>query len=254
MRKLLTITFVALVGAFILINCNDTKKRVERRQMNGYTIEAHFKDDSIVEGVAKFYQKDGRLVSITNYSDGKKDGVAMNYHSNGERSDSMNFSCGFKNGFQYRYDSLGQLYSIGFEYFDLRMGPQVFLDKGIVNRYFYLDFNKEDLIGCSYDSLGQITEVNFFLTKPKITQVEVDDRKMVELFFYLPNPPNAQITYDVGVTNGGHEDRRLFSVNKSSIIFDTILPRSEEGQYYYVSAHIKNVSGSVNKLFIEEVH
>lgn len=253
MDKLLLKILIILLNIFLFANCRNPKNKIEKREMNGYIVEAVFKSDGIIDGIAKFYQKDGRIVSVINYNNGKKDGVTMNYYLNGMKSDSMNFSAGFKNGFQYRYDSLGKLYSINFEYFGLRMGPQIFLDNDIVKSYFYSDFNKEDLIECSYDSAGQMKEVTFLSINPRIAEVEIDGRKMLELFFYLPNPSNAEITYNVGLTDENRHDRQLFSVNNSSVIFDTILPRPAAGLHYYVSAHLKNKRGSVNKLFIEEV-
>jgi antitoxin component YwqK of YwqJK toxin-antitoxin module len=245
----LTVFFI--IGLFS--RCSNNSPKIQEKRIGAYLVKARFKNDSIIDGVARFYTKGGSLVAVTNYTNGIKNGYAVIYHPNGQKSDSMYFTNGVKNGSQYRYDTSGRLSSINYQYYGLRMGPQLFFEKGLPVKYFYIDFNKDDLINCKYDSLGNIHELSYFAMKASVSQVISSNVKMLELFFYLPNPPNVQVEYSIGITDKNDNDTMLSLINFDRIIFDTLLPYPKKGLNYYVSAHLKSKNGKVNKVFIEDI-
>ena len=232
--------------------CNN-KPEIQQRTVGEYLVEANFKNDSTINGIAKFFDGSGRIVSKVNYIDGIKFGLAVNYYLNGKISDSMYFFNGLNSGYKYRYDTTGSLQSISYDYYGLRMGPQIIFERGKTSKYYYISFGKEDLIDCDYDSTGLFDELTYFTTKPSIAQVLREENQMLELFAYLPNPPNCKVKYSVGLTNYDKVTKQLFSVDNNRILIDTLLPYPEKGWNYYVSSQIQNNTGTVNKLFLEEV-
>jgi|SRR6188508_349678 hypothetical protein len=254
MRQRSIITLIALFFSTFCLSCIDLQSKNKRKKIGAFFVEARFKNDSTIDGPAKFFDKNDVLKSTVNYVNGLKHGPAINYFGNGKLKDSMNFIYGVKNGFQFAYDSAGKLISINYDYYGLRVGPEMELNNEKIRKYYFVDFNKEDLIECKYNSYGQVDEIPYFTTRPRVSKVRQGESfGMLELFFYLPKPPGVDVKYQVGLTNKNKNDRNLFFVANDRIIFDTLLPYPANGWHYYVSAHVKTINNQVNRIFLEEI-
>jgi hypothetical protein len=242
--------FCFLLTAFF--GCKNQIANIEKRQIDGYTIVAHF-DKDVIEGEANFFDKNGVLSHVSNYSNGVKNGVSVSFYSTGMTKDSAQFQGGLQNGFEYSYDENGEKVATSFFYYGIRIGPEVFFKHNKVSDFYFTDFNKEDLIECRYDSAGKITDISLYNIKLRTQDVLGNQAKMTNVFFYLPHPPGTILECNIGVANDKKQDQILFNVPDSKIFVDTLLPRLENGMHYFVSTKIINSDSSIHKVFIEEV-
>ncbi len=68
------------VYAMVLCSCNNGKNQnLTIRQFKNYSVLANFENDSIIEGVAKFYTMDKVLFKIENYKNGIKNSVSIDF-------------------------------------------------------------------------------------------------------------------------------------------------------------------------------
>lgn len=246
-------TIILCFLTIALAGCKNKIGHLEKRQIDGYTVVAHFNNGAI-DGEAKFFNKNGVLSHVLNYSNGVKNGVAVSFYPTGIAKDSAQFQGGLQNGFEYNYDENGMKVATGFFYYGIRVGPEVFFKNNKVSDFYFTDFNKEDLIECRYDSAGKITDISLYNINLRTQDVIKDQMKMINLFFYLPHPPGTVLECNIGVTNDKKQDQILFNLPANSKIFvDTLLPRLENDMRYFVSAKIINSDSSIHKLYIEEV-
>ena len=236
----------------LCFSCNSRENMIERKQIGEYSVEAVFKNDSIIDGMATYYSDDGKMVSRITYQDGKKNGVAKTYFPDGKIKDSLFYINDHKHGFGYKYDPGGRLSSMYYYYYGLRMGPQIFNLDSRRYKYFFSDFNKRDLVDCTYDSLGNLKDVSFYKMNLSVSKGIVNDSVAVDLFAYLPEPPQTTIEFRVGLTNANQRDKYLFTVDNNRVFIDTILPYPPNGEHYFISASIAGKDGVFNKVFLEE--
>lgn len=242
------------VAFFMLVafSCNNRKEEIQRKNIGEYLVEAVFKNDSIIDGMANYYSDDGKIVSKVTYQDGKKNGVAITYFPDGKIKDSLFYINDQKHGFGYKYDPGGKLSSMYYYYYGLRMGPQIFNLESRRYKYFFSDFNKRDLVDCTYDSLGNLKDVSFYKMNLCVSKGVVNDSVAVDLFAYLPEPPQTIIEFRVGLTNENQRDMYLFTVDNNRVFIDTILPYPPNGEHYFISANIAGKDGVFKKVFLEE--
>jgi hypothetical protein len=248
MRNL--IPFIAAVLGFMSLRCNDKGKQ-KRKQYGEFTVEASFNDKNEIDGIAKFYNQEGILTSVENYSNGIRNGNTVHYYSNGLVKDSIFFDHDIMNGFQSTYDSTGNLRSRSYQFYGHKMGPQTFFSNGLVKQYFFVDFNRDPVVDCDYDSSGNLSRLSSYSARPSLYSVISNTERLLDLFMYLPVPPGANVEFKVGITNDKKQDKFLFAVGNSRVIFDTLLPHPPAGWYYFVSSSVNNYQNSINKVYME---
>ncbi len=253
MKKEAMLKLVLLPIVFVfLFSCNERLKK-EKRTINGQVIEAVFLKDGTITGEAVYYDSTGSVLQRSSFVNGFEDGASVRYFSNERMQDSMNFRNGLRNGFQYRFDSLGHLNSINFFYYGMKMGPDFIYRNGKFEKYFFTDFNKEDIVDLRYDSTGDIDTVILFKMKLAITKVLVGDESMTGIFFYLPEFPGADINYSFGVKDENNNENMIFSVDSNRVFIDTIIATPLKKEHYYAKASIKSKDGNFNRVYLEEI-
>src|SRR4051794_11951347 len=94
---------IYFMAALFLVCCSG-KSKFNRVQTNKFILEGYFSDTSKLEGLVKYFDLSGNLLSQINYKDGLKKGVSINYYSDGKVSDSVNFWYNKETGY-WRYYS-----------------------------------------------------------------------------------------------------------------------------------------------------
>jgi hypothetical protein len=254
---MLKINIFFLIGFVILFtgcSCNSTnKKKLTRKKIGNYFVEAHFIDSNKIDGLAKYYDENGSLLSVANYENDLKAGPAINFYSNGMKKDSMFFTGGLRNGEAFIYDSLGHLERMTTYYYGISVGNNILYSSGRLKEYFFNDFNSNTLFSCEYDSSGKCLMGGFGL-KPITNIIKDDDGKSVmTLFLYLPKPPNLSTIYHIGLANENNEKKSETIIKDNRLFLDTALYEPGKGLHYYISTHIENANGSTDKMFIHEL-
>ena len=236
----------------IYISCSNlgAKKRVK---IKNYFVEANFENGKISDGVAKYYNANGKIVNTTLYEKAMRNGISINYYSNGVVSDSIEFVQDKENGFWNNYDSFGIILYSNYYYYGLLFGPELIYKGGKVNKFFFSNFNRDDIVECYYNSVGKLDSIAQFKMNFTVLDKVCDNRRVKNLFGYLPKVPNTFQNYAIGLTNKNKQDREMFPVQGHDFIIDTLLLPPPKGWYYYLACHLKADDNSINKVYIEEV-
>lgn len=232
--------------------CRD-KLHFKRQKIGEYWVEANFNENDNIEGVAKYYDTAGHLVTVSHLRDGTREGTTLNYFLNGNVKDSISFADDKQNGFLFHYDASGRLAYLDYAYYDIKVGPQVFYEAGKPVKYFFVDFNKTDLFSSEYDSSGRCKRISAFTANPVISDFAEEGKPVVNISTYLPRPVGFETTYKLGLIDEKRKTNDLATITGNGIYWDTLLPMPPRGQSYYISSHLYDQRDSINKLYIEEL-
>ena len=235
------------------ISCFHKKDGQTLRKKEGNDIiEANFINDTIIDGVAKYYRNEN-LISVVTYRYDSKFGPAINFYDNGKKKDSMNYINGLLNGNVFHYNIDGKVDRVVSYYYGLLAGDNSLYSSGRPVEYSYRDFNSNILFACSYDSLGRCKVGKFGIKAIINTILDDDDAPAAKVFLYLVKPPNLNTTYQIGLINDKNEIKKQSLLRNDRLFLDTILYRPESGWNYCISTHFENQADSINKLFIERL-
>ena len=156
-----------------------------------------------------------------------ENGEYFSYHSNGVIACKANFEQGKINGRADFFNIDGMLTNQQSYYYDFKVGPDIYWEKGKVKSYSFISLDHKELVRIDYDSLNinkKITDVQtnyFFYHFLDLSLMEKSVEKL-RLFSYLPNPPKYNFKYSlVKIT----KDYKLIQVLKefnSSFFWDTV--------------------------------
>ncbi|MBS1578286.1 MAG: hypothetical protein JST29_01445 [Bacteroidetes bacterium] len=251
MKNLLRYLLFTII--FFSVSCIENTSKHEKRKIGSYFIEGNFsstQSDSLTNGEFRYYDLSDNLIKKVNIVSGKKEGTEVNYYSNKFIKDSGNYNSGFRNGFFYTFDSLGKLRTMSYHYFGLQFGPSL-INGDSSTRYFFEKLDHENIVDCEYNINGELKSVKYFKVEATISTKVNNTKPMLEMFFYLPHPPQTIVGYKIGITNDKFQDKYLLDINNSPVFKDTLLPYPPEGWYYFISAHIMNKKIGYDKVFIE---
>ncbi|MBS4064319.1 MAG: hypothetical protein KGZ74_07145 [Chitinophagaceae bacterium] len=241
-KELFLIPIIFFIASCINHN-TATKKKI-----GDYIVESKFKNDSIPDGLTKYYNLNGQLRSMFNFSDGVKNGAALNYNDNGKVHDSINYSYGKMNGWHYVYDTLGQLVFKNYFFFGQRIGEEIFYKNDSIKAFAFINFEKKRIFSCAYDSIG-ITGASGDILHVSSYGINSDNRRQQGVFVYLIYPPKVFVKYSLGIINEETKERKETLVLQSSNFFwDTILPAPNKNWKYYVSAQYIDSINKVNEV------
>ena len=252
-KKVVLLLLVALLFS-IQYSCRENSaKKIIRKKQGAYFIEAKFKGDKIIDGIAKYYDQEGHLISTAYYKDDLKNGPAHNFYLNGKIKDSMFYINGLINGNTFNYDSFGRLNKTESYYYGIPIGHNIFYHFDKPFEYFFNDFNANTIFSCKYDSLGKCI-IGKSIFNPITDIVENDEGKHVmRLFLYFPKPPNLSILYQFGLVNDKNQIMGEYFLNSDRLFLDSILYQPENGWHYYISTHIETKGDSLNKVFFYDL-
>jgi hypothetical protein len=253
-KNVFQLAIVSLLTFVIVLSCvNNQRSKPDKRSIGKDIIEATFIDDSIADGIAKYYNNSGKVITIVNIKNGVKEGAAINYFQNGVVKDSMFFSHGKLHGIAYGYDSLGSLLFKKSYYYGVPLGHQFYYKSGNLSEYFYSDFNRNDLISCEYDSLARI-RLRTFSAVPIFTKGLDEQRNpALNLFLYFPKPPDLTVVYKIGLANDKQETKDEHILQDNRLFLDTVIAYPAKEWHYYISTELKSLKDSIDKTYIQDL-
>tara|TARA_B100000959_G_C14556944_1_gene450054 strand:- start:81 stop:476 length:396 start_codon:yes stop_codon:yes gene_type:complete len=97
---------------FLIISCSSNTPNntyIEKDYYpNGQLKYELQKQDGLIDGYAKYWDKNGCLINEVNYSNGVFHGTWKEYYRNGNLKSSIVYSYGLKDGYEYWYYDNGQ--------------------------------------------------------------------------------------------------------------------------------------------------
>ena len=243
----------AVFFCFLLSACKE--KKIIRKRIDGKNIiEAKFINDSVIDGVAKFYDLQGNLKVRGTYLNGKRNGPTLIFYENRKIKDSLNYDSDLLNGKSFKYDSTGLLLFTLSYYYGIEVGDHPFYTRSGTKNYYFTNFEKEILVKCRYDSLGRCDSF-YFNAYPIITDFFTDDNvRSFRIFFYFPHPPDFEAKYTIGLINENGIKQNEIILNSNRIFLDTTLSKPQKMWHYFVSIDYKNVStDSIVNMYYKEV-
>ena len=238
-----------LVG--FLCSCND--RHYIKKKVDDYWIEANYINDSTIDGVAKTFNSEERLISLNTYNQGVKNGISINFHSNGKVYDSINFFNGLENGSHYVYDSSGTLGYMDFYLYGHQLGPEVFYKNGIVSSYLFSSFEKFEIFKASYNSIGGLTTYKGNTINASIYHTNLNGNSALGIFSYFVHPPDFNIIYKLILRDSLTKNETEIRKFENEIFIDTIVKQPYIHSIYCIKAILKDSSNKPKKIFYEEL-
>ena len=237
----------------LLIFLFGCKLKPEKRKMGDRIVEAIFINDSIADGVVKYYTIDGKLEGHAQIKNGKKNGVFIYFYPNGKVFDSISYLDDLANGYHYRYDTHGNLSYQDFYTNGKKVGEKLTYDSGKLVKYEFVDSNGILLYSSDYDVRGLRKWKFKSIINMNCREVFRNGFKQIHMQFYWLNPPQVAIKYSLGIADTvRHIDKTLKELSKSGIIKDTVLPILTYPFCYYISVGYFNNNNKFSRVYIQE--
>ena len=240
-----------IVLAIIFLSCNEKRIKIER--IKNFTVQASFLDHNVIDGKARYFDSLGRLVNISTFSKGIRNGVNINYYPNGIVSDSVEYIFDKENGYWTYFDTSGIIGYSDYYYFGLGFGPTTWYENGQLQKYQFRDFNHKVIAEGKYTEHSKLDSIQGFHMNLCVTKVSKEGGKFCDLFGYLPEFPNTEQIFSIGLTNKNQRESQICAVKGKYFFIDTLLPIPPQNWFYYLGCHIRANGGAINKFFIEEV-
>ena len=237
---------------FICFGCRENQTK--EKKIGNEIVKAKFINDSLIDGIAKVYNSNGKLVSETNFIKGIKNGISLSFYENGKIKDSFNYSNNLLNGIAYRYDSNGLLLFKKTYYYGIDIGDNSFYHDGKVEEYYFTNFERKELVNCKYDSAGRCDTL-MFNAKPIISNILLDKQiPAMQLFLYFPHPLSFEIIYKLGLIDSQNNKKKESILNTDRLFLDTTLTLPQKDWNYYISLDYRVLSNdSLTSIFFEKL-
>jgi len=223
----MTFRFFAFTLFILLISSCDSNK-IKRVKVGDTFVEGEIISDTIYNGLIKFYDTTTKqIVQSANYKLGILDGESIVYHSNGNIKLKVNYQNGKILGNVTTFDSSGEIIETQNIYYDLRVGPSIKFKNKQISKYSFYSFDNKKLLYIDYDSVKgkNIEKINdsefFFWHLEDYTTSESDEAK-IDLFLYLPNPPNLNFKYSVCIIDNNYNIKKTVQEFSGNTSFEVI--------------------------------
>jgi hypothetical protein len=225
-----------LVFVSVIFSCSNNATH-SRKKFKDYWVESSFVDDSIFNGLTKFYNDKNVLQETDYYVHGIKSGLSLSYHSNGKVYDSVNYTNGFKNGYRFVYDSTGQLGRKQYFFMGRELGPDMFFNRNTVTTYDFTDFDRHTLYSYISDSLDSAIHRKGELFNWVPYQHYDGDSLNNYVFVYLIRPPKMTISYELVARDFENKEFHVGYLN-NDVFADTLVCHSDDKRKYFIKADI----------------
>lgn len=227
--------------------------KMEKRIIGNKIVEAIFINDSMADGVVKYYTLEGKLDAIFGFKNGKNNGTAVHFFPNGKVFDSIHYLNDVANGEHHQYDKNGNLLFKEVYKKGKQVGEKFSYENNNLVKYAFADSNGFLLYTSEYNSEG-LTRWKFkSIININSENVIVNGTEKKYVQFYWLKPPHVTIKYALGIADTvRHIDKTITELNRSGIIKDTILPVLNYPFCYYISAEYSDTINKFNKLYIQE--
>ena len=186
--------------SIILLGCKE-KDQSKRIHAGEFDMEGLFIDGIVPDGPIKYYlPNSSEVVAIKEFSKGVLHGKSFNFHGSNLIQD-VNYEHGVEVGFGRIYDSsTSALKQTVYYHYGRRMGPISSFDRfGKLLHYEFCNFEGDVVFSTELDSSGE----NYFsddidkLDVLSVSEILVNNKKKIQLFFYLIYPPFSNVNYSV---------------------------------------------------------
>lgn len=228
MRPFISIIFILFI---IHSSCTYNNKKQKKIKKGEYTLVGNFINDSIPEGIIKFFDTKGNLHSIKKYNCGLLDGESIIYYSNGKLLSRVNYEEGKEMGFKSIYDSSGHLIYKSNFFYGQEIGSVYSYDTlKNVTEYSFNNFEDDLLYYCSYDSIGKTYTYpgDKFLIKANTSEVSVNGKDGVNVFLYIFNPPKLSLNYSIAYFNKNDSVMESFPILQSVFFYQDFYEKSTD--------------------------
>lgn len=130
-------------------------------QGNGEYYEASFSDGKL-DGIAKYYDRNGKIMAERSYKNGQLTGVSREYHPNGKVKKEIELTAGIFTGFYREYTRSGMLWREYFYKNDQMEGSFREFSDGKVVKDFHYKADKPDGEWKEYDEDGKPIEIEHY--------------------------------------------------------------------------------------------
>lgn len=218
---------------FLQFSCSNN---VKQKKIGEFLVESEFINDTIPNGVSKFY-KYNKLDAIINFDNGIKNGKSLHFHSNGKMYDSVNFTLGLENGYQNVYDDLGDLRYQCFYLNGHKLGPETYYVNGVPSEYFFNSFERINLYHTEYDTGGRIVKAEGKLLNLVTFLGKVNNVNGYGIFSYTISPPSYDIKYELILKDSVTRLEKIIrTFSRSEVFIDTVLTIPISASKYYLKA------------------
>lgn len=238
---------------FVLLSCTNSNNKVRKKRIGDKFIETVFINDSVYNGMTKFYSLSGVLEKKVNFENGIKEGFEVNYYSNGVVQDSVNFTNGHRNGNYFFFDSIGKVDYSEYFYFGKRVGKREFYNNGKIKEYDFISFDGRALYTSDYDSISRIIAYGGEVINLNASNLTIDGKLNYSLSLYIIDPPGVRVKYFLGLYNDSTRERRVIAdiVTNKAPFWDTVLSKPIEGFAYFVQADYNDSSNNDHRTHIQ---
>jgi hypothetical protein len=209
--------FIVVIFCILTIHCKQSNQ-IGSIVIGNERIEGNISADTIFNDVIKRYDlPTGKLLSETEYENGKFNGRRKVFHKNGKLIFEGNYLSDLRHGVNTYYNNqTGNLESTDNFYYGIRVGPSVEYKGNKINTYRFYSLCNDILIHLNYDSvktssIDVLMNEYFFYDLKEITSVDNSgsEKDSVEYFLYTPNPPELSFKYDLVLVNEAYDSIRL---------------------------------------------
>lgn len=235
---------VCLFLLLLYSGCLEKSKPVTK-VLNGDTLITAAYIKGKLEGEVAYSIGD-KVISRFNYKNGLKSGVAVHYYLNNGIKDSAFYLNDKQNGDCFIFDTSGKL-QLKYHYLDgTLIGPMFEYKNGVLNKYGFISFDKEQIINSKYDTAGNWIQSEGQFNTAKSYKLLKEG--YTGLFIYFPSPPGLDFRYSFGLFNEKTKEiKKISDLESDRVFLDTLLSKPEIGWHYYVS--VQYLDSVANKVY-----
>lgn len=255
MIKSINILFVLFLN--IVISC--TQKKVDNKSYvvtkDGNEIiqsEINYINDTVMDGVAKYYYKNGIIKEEINFSKGLKEGTNTSYYQDGSIESKTQFKKGVRDGIYESYFPNGKIKEKGNWLNNKAFGNAFFYyENGLTETFNCYDFEEHNRYLIKYDSNGKKikeegTVLGQFLLDGKFDSILMNKPMVAKVSVAVP--PDSKVVVFVGkliIPNKITEADTLPVLNNIATYTQTF---KEKGNHRLVTVgQIKDLQGNLVK-------
>jgi hypothetical protein len=227
---------ILLAFILILFSCSNNPNH-SKKKINDNWVESNFVDETVFNGLTKFYNDKNVLQKTDYYVHGIRNGPSLNYHSNGKIYDSINYINGFKNGYRFVYDSAGQLGYKEYYFMSRKLGPEISIHDNVISRYDFTDFDRHDLYSYVSESLDSAIRRKGELFYWTPYQTYDGDTLNNYVFVYLIRPPKMSITYELVARDSENKESHVAYLT-NDVFADTLVSRGDDKRKFFIKANV----------------
>jgi hypothetical protein len=202
-------------------------------------VKGEISGDTNFNGPISYYDLNSQLLKMSYFKNGKQEGKSILYDDNGTPRAVTSFSDGLQNGDNLYFDSSGRNYYKDFYYYNIPVGPVIYLDNtGIPKRFFFISLQNETLMDIDYRNWKGVRSI--YSSCINFSSIRKDEGQ-ISVFLYLINPPRFSFRYAIvkkKVTEKEDSFTEVKHISSGLPFVQFLLPVLVPGEQYAVSVRV----------------